>query len=362
MTIAGSTRLRRALVSANGWLCTSDKRCVLLLACCLVAACKGGASTPTSPTPSPVTTPTTPPTVSQSVTVLGARLDGLEHVVDLGWELVPQATSYVVEGRCCGGEVAILEEVTAPPLRLSTPGSYCVGVRAKNAAGMSPLASCRILSIVDMRHVIEALFFNSGAYGETEPGANTPASVMVGWPSGATVPINVATNVPSVQHAAVSRIAEQFASLAGVYQMPVIPTPRIEPFLETGAIRVIVPPAEQRSTLCPNIGSRELEGCARPRTERGTLNAGMAVLWADTPWLAAHEVSHLFGLFHVRIPATPSGGPTGFDPLVMQSPRPRPEPNDFSEIEQAAIRLVYSNGFRNGTPKQDFITRGLIHP
>lgn len=290
----------------------------------------------------------------------GVSLDGLDYTLTLRWAVASGATSYVVEIVIDGQ--TLTEETSETTFDLAVPGRSCVRVRARNAAGMSGVGPCTMFTVLDMRNVIEALFFNDGPYGETEPGANNRLNRMLGWPEGATVPVIVGSNVPGIQHAATSRVAEQFSRTVGMQSFPVVPSSRIEPpTFELGRIRVINPPAEQRSALCPNVGTRELEGCARPvANASGTYTAAMVVLWANTPWLAAHELAHVFGLFHVRVPSG-SAAPTDHPTLLMQSPRPNPQPNELSPVELEAIRLVYANGFRNGTPKQDFVIRGLIH-
>ena len=333
----------------------------LVLLLVLAAGCsKKSDSSPTAPTPTTPTPTVTAPTVSPAPTSTGVTINGTDYVLGLRWDQVAGASSYVVE-IALGGQTTT-EEVSETTYSLTATGRPCVRVRARNSAGTSAAGGCTVFTVLDMRNVIEALFFNDGPYGETEAGANTRLTVMRGWPTGATVPVIVGSNVPSVQHASMSRVAEQFTRAVGVQAFPVVPSTRIEPpGFEPGRIRAINPPAEQRAALCPDVGQRVIEGCARTSVSAtGTMTSAMVVLWANTPYLASHELAHTFGLFHVRVP---SGGapPTDHPTLLMQSPRPGPEPNEFSPVELEAIRLVYANGFRNGTPKQDFILRGLIH-
>jgi hypothetical protein len=330
-----------------------------LLSLLVVAGCSK--ASPTAPTATTPPTPTvTAPTVSATVNSGDVRVSGVDYVLPISWAAVPGASSYLVDVSD-GIRATTTTEVTATTYDLKTTGRYCVGVRAKNSAGTSTNPSCITVTVLDMLDVIEALFFNAGPMAETEAGANNPATVMRGWPSGTTVPIVVGSNVPSAQHASISRVAEQFTRTVGVQSYPVVPSTRIETaFFEVGKIKVINPPAEQLATLCGSIGNRAIEGCSNlGDTTGGTISRALVTVWANTPWLAAHEVAHSFGVYHVRATGT-SAAATGTVTLLMQTPRPVPEPNEFSPVEIEAIRTVYANGFRNGTPKQDFITRGLI--
>ena len=257
--------------------------------------------------------------------VAGATISGLDHIVELVWDPVPQATVYVIEDRRDGQ--VFQTEIAETRVDVSEPGVHCIGIRSKNSAGVSGTPPCRGLMLVDMRDVIEALFFSAGPYRETEGGVLASIDRMIGWPSGATVPVIVGANVPSVQHAITSRVTEQFVRASGSYSMPVIPSPIIEPPpFRAGRIRVINPPAEQRGVLCPNtVGGRVLEGCARYGAPNSTIDTAMVVLWANTPYLAGHEIAHTFGMAHVVLP-TRGLPPTGTPGLLMQSPRPVPEP------------------------------------
>lgn len=249
---------------------------IVLVAFVLIAGCssKSGSSSPTAPTPT-ATTPTPTPSVTAPATpsaprVDGIRVNGLEYAVNLSWDAVPGATSYIVES-VQRQEVETVE-VTDTTHEFRREGRSCVAVRAKNAAGVSGLASCRSVDVLDMRDVIEALFFNAGRYAETE--RPSPLTVMFGWPTGSTVPILVGSNVPDIQHAAMSRAAEQFTRASGI-NFPPVRSSIVEPAIwERNRIRAIVPPAEQRAVLCPDIGERELEGCAPEWRGRGHIHVG----------------------------------------------------------------------------------------
>jgi hypothetical protein len=340
------------------------RQLVIFLLPLIAAGCasKGGSSEASPTAPTPVAAPTLPGAANAPV-LAGVQVANFKHSVQIAWNPVADASTYElnINYRAPGVSVFTLrrEVVTATSFSLTEGGLYSISVSTRNAAGLTPGRGAALFEVVDMQDATEALFFNAGPMGETEGGAAQPRyDRMHGWPTGATVPVTVGTNVPSSQHNIISRVTEQFQQGSGIYQMPIIPTPRIEPVFVRGEIHVINPPAEQRGTLCSNVGDRVIEGCSIPSVlpNGTTYQAVLVVVWANTPYLAAHEVSHAFGLFHVALPTAPSG--TG--DLIMRTPRPSPEPDQLSVIELEIIRTVYANGFRDGTPKQDFITRGLV--
>lgn len=338
---------------------TTSRSAALLLLLFLGSACShkaspaGGGGSPTSPTTG------TPPAIPGTARLIAADVGNFKHTVTIGWDAVEGATEYTLSmTRTPVGmaPIALQERTTLTTFVLVDPGAYSVTVVAKNDTGSTSGTASATFSVMDMQDGAEALFFNAGPLGETEGGdaAQPRYDRVLGWPAGSTIAVNVNNDVSASQYDAIIQVAQLFSPF---YQVSVQRTARTDIGAFNQEIHVVKPTSEeQRKFLCPDFNGRAILGCPRTEVAGDGVTYVRSVLTIDsTDYIAAHEFAHIWGLHHIRVLRQPSGSPT----LLMQSPSPA-DTRAFSAIELELIRTVYANGFRTGTPKADFIARGLI--
>jgi hypothetical protein len=330
----------------------------------LSAACSksSSSSSPTAPTPTPVTKAPDAPAIPQ---VSSVTIDNMQHRVTMAWNAVAGATSYVVLDSLQTGPGAFDRrqiEVTTTQYVVPDPGTHCVGVTAKNAAGVSLNVGCRVVYVVDMQSALEALFFDRGPYADPERPQNK--NVITGWVPGTPVTIRV-ENLPENERQIVQHVADQYAQVAGAYAFSAVASaPNSNPAVVfPGAIRLFTLPVGQGEQYC-NVAERDVPACAGVSSDAGgRIQWARVILSPDTRYPAAfmnaHEVAHALGLFHIYFPAPPTGFDTG---LLMQSPLPVIPASELTPMEIEMIRQVFANGFGPGTPRADLVARGLIHP
>lgn len=287
------------------------------------------------------------------------------------WPAEPGAASYLVEiGSAVGTSDVQSREVATPAFTTTLPAGpaiqeYYVRFRSKGASGMSAPNAIAV-SAIDLRGVIEALFFETGAQRPSfaalevdvidedsfARAASGAADVMLGWRPGARVTVVASTSLRDNQMQAVRDTVAQFnLAVAGVIRASVVTTSDPDPRPRPGTITITA--GDPVAAGC----SGGAIGCAIRRVEGGViLQARLVVTRGSTGCVSAHELGHgLYGFGHINLL-----GIQGIDDATM-SPRGCRLPR-MTQAEIAAIETVYERGLRAGARRQDFVAAGLIAP
>ena len=324
---------------------------------------------PTAPDP-PITGGPPPPEAPANIHV--SAVDHLRREIVIEWDPVPAADRYLVEHWKLfepGSPVTSLQTAgreTTMTLR-DVPGDVLsVAVSAQNANGTSPRGRSALAQIIDVKFVVEALFFGTGPYGTglfsvppadvlqfRAPGVqnHVGAGRMLGWSSGV-VPVRVESGITDDQFAALGRVLDHIRDLTGGDLRPEIVerSDLLPGTLVPGEVHVIV-----RDDIGDRCGPPPVDGCAQQRVDEARLTSATVFLRRSlTPAAIVHEIGHaLLGLHHVWH--------VQIEPRPVMAPSGAPSTGEFSALEIDAIRAVYATTLRHGANRDAFRALALIH-
>lgn len=287
------------------------------------------------------------------------------------WPPQPGATSYLVEiGTAVGASDALSREVTTPALTVTLPArpeipDYYLRFRSKGASGESVVKST-FAPVIDLRTVIEALFFETGS---RRPSFAAPlidvidedtrrfsafgaGDVMLGWRAGSRVSVIASTALRDQQMQAVRDTVDQFnQAVGGVIRANLVTTADPDPRPRPGAITIA--PGDPAEAGC---GGNAI-GCAIRTVEGGViLQARLVVTRNSSGCVTAHEIGHgLHGFGHITLQGVPGIEDATMSPGGCDLPR-------MTQAENDAIEASYARGMRGGARRPDFVRAGLVTP
>lgn len=359
--------------------------------------CLGGCgkSNPTAPTPSPTPSTPLPGALAAPSSSTFTGLDFANRGVSVAWRPSVGAESYIVEVGSSSGASDI--RIVSVPLTSTTitpgvssgslettlsdlpPGIAYFRFKAVNATGVSAASAERWVEVIDIRNVIESLFFFTGPYSlPTQP--RNLASRMLGWASGSTVSVRVPNEWGGEQLNAIERSVEQAnASVAGtnfVIERASLTESQYNQQLPLGITILRGPSCVQTDGSAAACSLSQGSPVFRTTQMRFPNSA------SERPDIIAHEFGHALGLSHTFVTARADGsfglfqnfrlqhtvmGGTCIDVSTGGSVAPGlyctgTTPVGLSPVEVEAVRRVYEAGLRPGSTAADFLARGLLVP
>jgi hypothetical protein len=236
-----------------------------------------------------------------------------------------------------------------------TGGAYYARVAAKRGDAIGPPSDELSLFVLDIRNVIDALFFRSGPMADSPATAATNPVAGV-WADGTRLSVLVSNEATDTTRVNAQTFADQYATLTG------------------GAVTASVSmtadlmhDADFRNFPEFTIGVRVLAGfCGAalgcvpvgsgpspvgPNRSIVTLSQNGAFYLGAT----AHEMGHAYGMGHVAIPI--AGRP---EFRFMMSPAYVSD--QMTDIEKLAITVARAGGIRAGTTRNEALGRDLVNP
>lgn len=325
------------------------RRLVRVLSGLIVLASAGcGSSGPTAPTP-----PAGPSTPS-NFRITRQQVFINANQVEMTWTGTG-GTYRIVAGRSPGQSDALTADVTGTSYTWMAPRDeavYHVRVAAVDGSDVSAFTTDFPVYTIDLRHVIDALFFRSGPMSQTPALAltNPPAGV---WAAGTNVHLLVSNEAGEAARSASQGFADLYASLSGgiitatseltseTFRNMSVNT--LPPF--TIATRVLSGFCGVNVIACANYGPSPLGINRSMVTQNG---AGGSVA-------SAHELGHAYGLAHVLV----SGAVRPelnfmMNPVLLSSVLTEPEKN--------AIAAALQGGIVGGTTRDQALAAGLVLP
>ena len=311
-------------------------------------ACGSGETGAPSPIPNGLASPNGFGIVSQSF--------GLSaNEVTLSWS--GTARVYRVEiGTTPQGQDIKREELQGQSYTLSiapSSATYYARVLAVDGDRVSAPTGEVKISTVDLRHVIDALFFRAGplSEGRAIQLGSTRAAV---WPAGSQLKLWVFRSAGQAVAARVHAAAEAYS--VAVDRMVTATTDLLEQDLADLRGPDQLPPFTIAVRVSPESCPAVASGCANYGPAPLGPNASIVNLRDATVInTVGHELGHAYGLGHIL--KTDSNRPE----LQFMMSQPARSPT-LSEVERAAIAAAFRGGLHPGITRDEALARGLVLP
>lgn len=324
---------------------------VILLAAGSAAAC-ASKETPFSPT---VSTGTSGQLVAPTVFIVTSQqIRQADNLLTFSW-VSSEASFQLVIGSSSGGSDILSTVVTGNTFTWTSPRpakTYYAKVAAKRGDSTSPFSDELILTVVDLRNMIEAMFFHTGPMSDAaEGGASTVAAL---WPDGTRLTVLVSNDAGDVALANARTFANDYAALVGgaitatlaktADPMQGILAQSLPDF--TIGIRVQAGICSTGALACANYGPSPVG----PDSSMVTLALPNGLNISAT----AHEMGHAYGMGHIQ---TPAAGRPEFRFLMNSNSGAE----QMTDAEKLAVTVARAGGLRPAMTRSAAAALGLVN-
>lgn len=326
------------------------KRALLAVVCVTAAAC--GSSTPAAPTSSSSSSALSAPT-SFVITLQQVFLD--RNTVAMSWS-GGSSTYRVFVGSTAGASDLLSADVTGTTYTWAAPktaGIFYVRV-AGTSGGQTGTASTELpVFTIDLRNVIDALYYNAGPMSQTPSVAPSPNQPALVWADGTQLTVLVTTESTAAGLTAAQQFVSDYLAAAGNPFSATVSATNNDyhtAVLEDLPLNTIVVRVAQVCTsigviACANLGPAPL-GFNKSFINMNTSGGAVSI---------AHEIGHGFGLWHFVMGAS---GREEFKFLM----NPALVTFQLSTVEKTAIAAARAGGIRQGTTRNQAQGFNLVLP
>lgn len=265
-----------------------------------------------------------------------------------------EASFQVVIGSSAGASDLVNQTVTGQTFTWNSPreaGTYFARVAARRGDATSTFASEVSLVVIDVRDVIEAMFFHAGRLSDGAEVSSNPVAAV--WADGTVLRVRVSAAAGETARANAQTFADQYAALVG------------------GAITAVVEASSDTfegidvSALAPNTVAVRVQanvcsggalGCATygpsplgPNKSIITLPQAAGLNFSAVP----HEMGHAYGMGHIQTA-------TILRPELRFMMNSNSGNEQMTEPEKLAITLARQAGLRAGWTRSQAAAAGLI--
>ncbi len=316
-----------------------------------MAAHCGSSSSPSAPSTggTALTAPTVFFVASQTITATNNELQ-------LGWTS-SEASFQLVIGTTPGSSNVLNTTLTTNSYKWVSPrtgGAYYARVVAKRGDAISGFSDELSLFVLDIRNVIDAMYFRAGPMADVPANANAnpPAGI---WPDGTRLRVLVSAEAGETARVNAQVFADQYAALVGG---AITATTELTSDLMHGTDYLSLPAFTIGVRVQSDICSSGALACAiygpapiGPNRSIVTLaQAGGLNISA-----VAHEMGHTYGMGHITIPAA---GRPEFRFLM----NPSVASEQMTDAEKLAIVVARTAGLRAGMTRSEALSRDLVNP
>jgi hypothetical protein len=265
-----------------------------------------------------------------------------------------EASFQVVIGRTSGGSELVNQTVTGQTFTWSSPregGTYFARVAARRGDATSAFSGEVSLVVIDVRDVIDAMFFHAGALSD---GAEVSANPVAGvWADGTALRVLVSAAAGETARANAQIFADQYAALVGGAVTAVVETSS-ETFegiqvsalaANTIAVRIQANVCDGGALGCATYGPSPLG----PNRSIITLPQAAGINFSAVP----HEMGHAYGMGHIQTA-------TILRPELRFMMNSNSGNEQMTEPEKLAITLARQAGLRAGWTRSQAAAAGLI--
>jgi len=324
------------------------KRALIVAAVIIAAACGSKSTAPTTDTSL---------SAPSSFTITLQQVFMTSNTVAFAWSNTGASTYKIMIGSSSGASDQLNTEVTGTSYTWTAPRTaniYYARV-APVSGGQTGTASTEIpLFTIDMRYVIDALYFGSGPMAAD----TTAATVAAVWADGSTINVVVTDEAGSVSlDAARTFVTDYLAATSNHITINVTTTSVKWTGVALGAVPLDTVVVRVDNSICPQVGviACAFYGPLPYGAGRSTVNLNAAPTQA-TPGgsvAIAHEIGHAFGLHHLTV--TSSARPELrflMNPTLLVS--------QLSTVEKNAIAAARALGMRNSMTRVQAAAAGMV--
>lgn len=324
---------------------------VILLAAGWGAGCAAGTgANPVAPT---VTGPSAQLLAPTAFLVASQRVNAASNDVTFSW-VSSESSFQLIIGTSSGASDVLSTVVTANTFTWTSPRmarAYYARVAAKRGDVTSGFSDELVITIVDVRNMIEAMFFHTGPMSDAlEGGGSNIASI---WADGSRLRVLVSTDAEAAR-AAAQTFADQYAALIGgaITAMSEMTADRLQgvsaqslPAFTIG-LRVQANVCSSGALACANYGPTPVG----PNSSMITfaLSGGLNIS------ATAHEMGHAYGMGHIQ---TPAAGRPEFR-FMMNS---NSGAEQMTDAEKLAVTLARNGGLRAAMTRSQAVALGLVN-
>jgi len=330
------------------------KRALVWLACVIGTAC-GSSGSPAAPSSS-----TTSLSAPSNFAIATQQVTMLNNIVAFTWSGTGSTYKMLI-GSTAGASDLLSADVTGTSYTWNGPrtGSIYYARVAATGGGQTSTAATELpVFTIDMRNMIDALFFGYGPMSDAN--GRAPASSVAVWADGATISTIVTNEAGAASlTAAQTFVADYLAATSNFISVPITTSVTTYNGVALAAIPENTVVVRVDNSVCPGAG---IIACAfygpRPYGPgRSTVNLNAAPT-GNTPdsWKAiAHEIGHAFGLHHL---VQNSSARAEFRFLL----NPTLVAEQLSAAEKAAIAAARAGGIRPGWTRAQALAANLVLP
>jgi hypothetical protein len=330
----------------------------VLLAAALTAAC-GSKETPFSPTGNSGNTGPSAQLLAPTVFIVTAQQIKTDSN-QLAFSWVSSETSFqLVIGSSSGASDVLSQVVTGNTFTWTSPRpakTYYARIAAKRADATSAFSDELTLTVVDIRNMVEAMFFHTGPMSDANESGASNVALM--WPDGMHLTVLVSPDAIQPAGTNAQTFADQYATLtANAITATVSSTtdrmqgtqPQNLPDFTIG-IRVQAGFCSSGALACANYGPSP----GGPDSSIVTLATAGPLQISAT----AHEMGHAYGMGHIQ---TPASGRPEFR-FMMNSNSGAEQMTDAEKLTVTFARTGDGRGrLLPGMSRSEAISRGLIN-
>jgi len=325
-------------------------------AAALAAAC-GSGSAPAAPTASAGTQLQVPTVFLEST----QKINATNNELTLTW--IGNAPTYqLVIGSTPGSSnilpPTVVTGATYTWVSPRTSGTYYARVAAKSGDSLSGYSDELSLYVLDIRDVIDAMYFHAGPMADNPANANSNPVTGV-WADGTHLRVLVSSAAGDPARVIAQTFADQYAALVGG-EITATSEVTSDPMQETSNVEYPGPLADftvgvrVQSGVCPSGAL----ACAIYGPAPIGPNKSVVTLAQAGPLnisSTAHEMGHAYGMGHIA--ATVTGRP---EFRFMMNPSQASE--QMTDTEKLAVTIARNAGLRAGWTRDQALRADLVNP
>lgn len=335
---------------ASRLLVTAPKA-LAVFCCAALAACGGGGGggTPTGPSTTTLAAPTGLTITRQVVTLT-------QNTVQVSWSGT-SSTYRVLVGSAPLVDDVLQVDVSGTTYTWTAPrdaNAFYIRVVATSGSQTSGVSNTVVAYTIDMRHVIDAMYFRSG------PMADTPANALSNpfaavWADGTQLRVLVSTETGDATRVFADRFVTDYAAIGnGAISATTETTTDTFRTLSLGQVEPFTIPTRVLADFCsPGALACAYYGPAPIGANKSLVT--MVGATANARRAMAHELGHAYGMGHVRTSAA-------VRPELNFMMNPSLVSDEMTETEKAAIAIARNGGLRQGWRRNDALAAGLVAP